>query len=234
MAWDGTHDRCWERGVSDALGATRYREGGRPDHSSSRIRCSSSCARLGLRVPRSGYFTNDLGSREIVLRRSERGNTGSGLATRDLIEDYRPEVVVVIGIAGGISGRDNVQPGDVVVPDYLHYADFRSLRKEGDLARHAPHDAPTLSLHETCVFPASLDHSWMTGIASDPPVPRTAPRVLVGSLIAGEKVYGDPDHEEQRRLGNHQHTQLWHRLDAKNPALGFGVFVANEWFWYET
>lgn len=32
----------------------------------------------------------------------------------------------------------------------------------------------------------------------------------------------------------HQHTLLWRRLDARNPTLGYGTWVANEWFWYET
>jgi hypothetical protein len=31
----------------------------------------------------------------------------------------------------------------------------------------------------------------------------------------------------------HHHTQLWKRLDAKNPALGYGVQVAESWYWYE-
>ncbi|MFI5259161.1 MAG: DUF3644 domain-containing protein [Candidatus Limnocylindrales bacterium] len=35
-------------------------------------------------------------------------------------------------------------------------------------------------------------------------------------------------------FGKYQHTLLWRRLEAKNPALGYGAWVANEWFWYET
>jgi hypothetical protein len=33
-------------------------------------------------------------------------------------------------------------------------------------------------------------------------------------------------------FGMYAHTLLWRKLDAKNPANGFGVWVANEWFWY--
>lgn len=29
------------------------------------------------------------------------------------------------------------------------------------------------------------------------------------------------------------HTQLWKRMDAKNPALGYGVTVEGTWYWYE-
>lgn len=35
-------------------------------------------------------------------------------------------------------------------------------------------------------------------------------------------------------FGIYQHTLLWKRLEAKDPARGFGVAVAGEWFWYKT
>ena len=31
----------------------------------------------------------------------------------------------------------------------------------------------------------------------------------------------------------HQHTKLWQELDAKNPGKGYGVQVANAWYWYD-
>lgn len=34
-------------------------------------------------------------------------------------------------------------------------------------------------------------------------------------------------------FGMYQHTQLWKQLDAKNPGKGYGVKVANTWYWYE-
>jgi hypothetical protein len=34
-------------------------------------------------------------------------------------------------------------------------------------------------------------------------------------------------------FGMHQHTQLWKAQDAKNENKGFGVQVANAWYWYD-
>ncbi|MCJ7743255.1 MAG: DUF3644 domain-containing protein [Dehalococcoidales bacterium] len=35
-------------------------------------------------------------------------------------------------------------------------------------------------------------------------------------------------------FGMHQHTQLWKNEDAKNPAKGYGVMVANkQWYWHQ-
>ena len=41
-------------------------------------------------------------------------------------------------------------------------------------------------------------------------------------------------HEEGYvRFNVHHHTQLWKRLDGKNPGKGYGVLIANTWYWYE-
>lgn len=31
----------------------------------------------------------------------------------------------------------------------------------------------------------------------------------------------------------HHHTDLWKKLDAKNPSKGYGVMVADKWYWYD-
>lgn len=31
----------------------------------------------------------------------------------------------------------------------------------------------------------------------------------------------------------HHHAELWKRLDGKNPGKGYGVLIANTWYWYE-
>jgi hypothetical protein len=36
-----------------------------------------------------------------------------------------------------------------------------------------------------------------------------------------------------KKFNLHHHTQLWKNEDAKNPDKGYGVIVANTWYWYE-
>jgi hypothetical protein len=36
-----------------------------------------------------------------------------------------------------------------------------------------------------------------------------------------------------KKFNLHHHTQLWKNEDAKNPGKGYGVMVANTWYWYE-
>ena len=39
--------------------------------------------------------------------------------------------------------------------------------------------------------------------------------------------------EGYTRFTMHRHTQLWKKLDAKNPGKGYGVLVAYTWYWYD-
>jgi hypothetical protein len=34
-------------------------------------------------------------------------------------------------------------------------------------------------------------------------------------------------------FGMYQHTQLWKKEDAKNPAKGYGIMVSKNWYWYQ-
>lgn len=36
------------------------------------------------------------------------------------------------------------------------------------------------------------------------------------------------------KFGQHQHTQLWKKQDAKNPQNDYGVLVEKTWYWYES
>lgn len=56
---------------------------------------------------------------------------------------------------------------------------------------------------------------------------REKPKHLPSEIIKRMGVKG------YKLFGMHQHTQLWKQLDAKNESKGFGVVVANAWYWYD-
>ena len=54
-------------------------------------------------------------------------------------------------------------------------------------------------------------------------------KLLPSQVVKTVKNEGYPN------FGMHQHTQLWKKLDAKNPSKGYGTLVAGKsWHWYET
>jgi nucleoside phosphorylase len=143
-----------------------------------------------------GYYTGDLMNPTLVLRQSAgRGNTPATMATRDILEDFRPELVVLVGIAGGIGARDDIRPGDVVCADYLHYSEFRKIVGGTDRRRYSAYDQPSVSILNDHMRPAAYAETWRQRIAVRPPDGQFEPKVLFGSIVAGEKLLGDLDHE---------------------------------------
>lgn len=54
-------------------------------------------------------------------------------------------------------------------------------------------------------------------------------KLLPSQVVKTVKNEGYPN------FGMHQHTQLWKKLEAKNPSKGYGTLVAGKaWHWYET
>jgi nucleoside phosphorylase len=155
---------------------------------------------LKCNIADSPYYCRDGSDVSVVLRRApDRSQVPAMGVAREMLEDYQPEVLVLIGIAGGIAGRDDVRTGDVVVPSYLHYGEFRKLTAQGDLRRYVAFDQPSVSMRDSYVEPLRRTR-WADGIPIGSPEQNDVPKVIVGSLVAGEKVYGDPTHHEQREI----------------------------------
>ena len=92
----------------------------------------------------------------------------------------------------------------MVVPNYLHYAEFRKLTEQRDAARYFAYDHPTVSLRQDHASGVIQQGAWFDSIDVDRPDEEMGdsanPRVHVGSLVAGEKLMSDPRHPEQQRL----------------------------------
>lgn len=61
-------------------------------------------------------------------------------------------------------------------------------------------------------------------IIRDREKPKHLPKEVVEKIKAGG----------YKKFGMHQHTQLWKQLKARSEGKGFGVKVANTWYWYDS
>lgn len=157
-------------------------------------------AQLRCNVVDTPYYCREGTDISVVLRKApDRSQVPAMGVAREMLEDYRPEVLALVGIAGGIAGREGVRTGDVVVPSYLHYGEFRKLTTSGDLRRYVAFDQPSVSVRDSYVEPIRRT-SWADNIPVRAPTEIDRPKVIVGSLVAGEKVYGDPTHHEQQQI----------------------------------
>jgi nucleoside phosphorylase len=139
--------------------------------------------------------------RFVLAKMADRGNGPAQEAARAMIEHWRPDIVLLVGIAGALdTGPANL--GDVVIGDYIHYGDFRKITGGEDALRFAAYDQPTVSLRIDNVEAIKAQRLWGSRVTMVSPEGGSAamPAVEVGGIVAGEKIVGDPDHPEQQRL----------------------------------
>lgn len=189
-------------------------------------------------VQGSPYYVADstTTTHDVVLSQAlDRTNLPAGKATHDLIEDWRPWFIFLIGTAGGVLegeaavGRDGTYLGDVVVADFIEYTEFRKLIKGRSAKRSIPHDHPSLYLRGSFARPAVWD-DWAAAIPvirpHDGSGSRKKPQVKVGTIVAGEKILSDWTNEYQSAL-----------VDEFDKALAFeteSFGVAREIFAYRS
>lgn len=140
----------------------------------------------------------DPGFPNVIHREIYRSNLQSGESVREVIEHWRPELLVLCGIAGGINNRENISVGDIVIPRYIHYCSFAKLSARGQQRRYIPFDYPSISLHARFAAPFRYDSSWITDSLRSSLPEGCVPKVLIESLVAGDKIYGDPESGEQK------------------------------------
>jgi nucleoside phosphorylase len=158
---------------------------------------------LTTRIPGTAYFVSPGSSferPEVVHREIDRTNLISGERVTRVIEDWQPELLVMCGTAGGIDKREGIAVGDIVVPPYVHYYAFAKHTSHGTFRRYIPFDYPSINLHSDYVAPLRDDTSWITDELRESLPDGWEPKVLIDSIVVGDKLFGAPDSEEQREI----------------------------------
>jgi nucleoside phosphorylase len=160
-------------------------------------------------VPRAQEFwTPDPISLDVVVARApDRGNVASRGVVGKLVEHFQPEVLLVVGIGGGIvrpDGDDHPQLGDVVLADYIHYCEFVKIARGRHLKRYAAYDQPSAPLRMRDAEAVRVEGTWANNLPSKPEG-TNPPRLWICSLVSGEKIFSDPTDEFQRTvMSEHQ------------------------------
>jgi nucleoside phosphorylase len=116
------------------------------------------------------------------------GQLNAALATKDIIDKWRPKKVLLVGIAGGL-GSD-VQLGDVVVSEQVVDYELGKIAAGGVEPRWSVYRSDPVLLDRLRNF---QDPEWLSGIA----VPRPdggaemVPRITHGVVLSGNKVIAD-------------------------------------------
>ena len=146
---------------------------------------------------------------DVVLAKStDRSNTACSELVRNIAEFFRPEFIILSGIAGGVAGRDGVALGDVVVADHVDWYEMRKIAGGRDVIRKQAFDPPSMYLRETITQRVKIAGYWLTRVGNGRPVDRQ-PKVLEGNLIAGDKILGDRENEYQRKISTRRWPSTW-------------------------
>lgn len=123
------------------------------------------------------------------------GNVDAGILTQKAEAEFRPEYVVMFGIAGGIK---DVSIGDVVASRKVYWVEGG---KATERFKPRPDFAPVSQSLIQIARAVSADNAWMgraKGAAGAWPSVGREPDSLVGPIVVGEKVVGDERAEVAR------------------------------------
>lgn len=138
-----------------------------------------------------GTFTTNSGRKLqlLVALLDSPGNIASGIAATLMVEYYKAEFIVNIGIAGGI--RNEVVLGDVVVGHTVLYYESKKVTTSGDKP-----DFKTLSCRPGATRQTHDPERYLGRVSAlrptEPEVSRSPRASFDGTIASGEKVIGDP------------------------------------------
>jgi nucleoside phosphorylase len=166
-------------------------------------------------VEYTGVFTSPEAAQEdltclpfIVSRCTDRSNGPASNSARNLMEDWRPETIMLVGIAGGIRRVDNPKKptaladgpalGDVVMGTLIHFGDYGKDLPSGFLPRFLPLVHPPTRLLMRHGEPLRVNTAWGKDIKEWPG--DKPPKLHMGEIVAVEAVAGNPLAERQQRI----------------------------------
>lgn len=190
-------------------------------------------------LPGTAYFVDSAGATDCdvaLVQTSDRSNIPTFGDVTAMMEDLRPEILILVGIAGGIcdenkKGRDGISVGDVVMADYVSYTEFLKLEAGSLKLRSFPVDHPSVPLRTKVSQPLSY-YFDLRGALKDqcPEGQDPACKIHIGQIVSGEKVLGDADSIVQKGLLAPFDKAL--AIDMESIGIARAVCFGRASFWY--
>ncbi|MBI2738493.1 MAG: hypothetical protein HYX38_18345 [Rhodospirillales bacterium] len=193
---------------------------------------------LNRNIAGSGYFVGDPVAADewniALVQASDRSNVPVANEVRSFMEDLRPEVLILVGIAGGLcdegKGRDGIQPGDVLIADQVSYVEFLKIdSKKGVRLRTYAIDHPSVPLRKSVGMPISKQ--FKIAEAAEETLPTSGSfKIHIGSIVSGEKVLGDVKSHVQQQLLEPFDKAL--AVDMESIGMARAICDGRDSFWY--
>lgn len=172
-----------------------------------------------------------------LMQASDRTNVPAAAAATDFMEDLRPQVMILLGVAGGLCGNDNlgrdgIRPGDVLFADRVDYIEFLKIDNNAARVRSYAIDHPSEPLRTSVCAPISKTFSILDTLDPDhqPPDDEAPCKIHVGGIVSGEKVLGDVHSPMQKQLLEPFDKPL--AVDMESIGIARAVCHGRGSFWY--
>jgi nucleoside phosphorylase len=192
-------------------------------------------------IPSTSYFVSgDAGARQwdvALIQASDRSNVPVYGDVTDFMEDLRPQIFILLGIAGGLckegnGGRDGIQPGDVLFADQVNYVEFLKIDNGDIRVRSYAVDHPSEPLRKNVGTPISktLNIREKLDNGVQPPLAEAPCKIHVGGIVSAEKVFGDVRSTMQRDLLKPFDKPL--AVDMESIGMARAICHGRGSFWY--
>lgn len=121
--------------------------------------------------------------RLVIALAGEAGTTSGALAVLQTAQTWKPDVLLLAGIAGGIDPR--VNRGDVVISEAVWGYEYGAIGAEFA----SRHDWTFRSNPQLVKSAVSYEGNWQKDIVEEKPQPNVEPRHFAGVTASGNKVF---------------------------------------------
>jgi nucleoside phosphorylase len=189
-------------------------------------------------IPNTPYFVDSNPNGKewdlVLLQATDRTNLPLSGDVADTIEDLKPQILILLGVAGGLcnpngQGRDGIGLGDVLIAEYVSYVEFLKITDEGTFYREYAIDHPSLPLKKNLALPLQKNFNLNESVRMVPPQP-TNLKIHIGSILSGEKVFGGVENAVQSGLLERFDKAL--AVDMESIGMARKVCERRTSFWY--
>jgi nucleoside phosphorylase len=131
------------------------------------------------------YYKEIEGFRVAFFRFSQRGNITSATETREIIDNFKPKYIILVGIAGGVSG--NINLGDVAISDDVEYYPYEKVDEGGRHPRKITVEPPSKKLKEIIRY---VGDEWRERITAPRPGGGEV-KIVHGLILSGEAILSE-------------------------------------------
>jgi len=116
---------------------------------------------------------------------TQRGNMNSASQTTEIINNFNPKHIILVGIAGGI--KKNINLGDVAISDNVEYYEYKKSSTEKTQPRSITIAPPSKNLRDIIQH---VGEEWKDKIKTSRPdgKPKEETKVVHGLILSGETI----------------------------------------------